>query len=114
MAETIFSKIVRGEVEAAIVYDDEHCLAFHDIVAQAPVHVLVIPKRPIESLEQLTDTDASLMGHIWTTIPKIARQLGVSDAGYRVVVNCGNDGGQSVAHLHFHILGGRQLKWPAG
>ena len=114
MAETIFSKIVRGEIPAKIIHDDEHCLAFHDVSPQAPVHVLVIPKRPIESLEQIDASDAALLGHIWTTIPAIARQLGLNEKGYRVVVNCGRDGGQSVDHLHFHILGGRQLRWPPG
>ncbi|MCC6509292.1 MAG: histidine triad nucleotide-binding protein [Pirellulaceae bacterium] len=114
MAETVFSKIIRGEIPAKIVHDDEQCLAFHDISAQAPVHVLVIPKRPIESLEQLSASDAGLLGHIWTVIPQLARQLGVSESGYRVVVNCGRDGGQSVDHLHFHLLAGRPLKWPPG
>ncbi len=114
MADTIFGKIIRGEVPAKKVHEDEHCLAFHDISAQAPTHVLVIPKKPIESLEQVADEDAALLGHIWTTIPKIARQLGIAQSGYRVVVNCGRDGGQSVDHLHFHILGGRALKWPPG
>ncbi len=114
MAETVFAKIIRGEIPAKIVHDDEHCLAFHDISAQAPVHVLVIPKKPIESLSEVSDGDAQLLGHMWTTIPKIAQSLGLSDDGYRVVVNCGKNGGQSVDHLHFHILGGRQLKWPPG
>lgn len=114
MADTIFSKIIRGEIPAKKVHEDEHCLAFHDISAQAPTHVLVIPKQPIESLEQIKDSDAQLLGHIWTTIPKIARDLGIAQSGYRVVVNCGRDGGQSVDHLHFHILGGRGLKWPPG
>ena len=114
MAETVFGKIARGEIPAKIVHDDAHCMAFHDIAAQAPVHVLVIPKKPIESLSQVTPADSALLGHIWTTIPEIARGLGLADEGYRVVVNCGNHGGQSVDHLHFHILGGRHLKWPPG
>ena len=114
MAETIFGKILRGEIPAKKVYEDELCLAFHDISAQAPTHVLVIPKKPIESLAQIEDVDAQLLGHIWTTIPKIARTLQIEESGYRVVVNCGRDGGQSVDHLHFHILGGRALKWPPG
>lgn len=114
MAETIFGKIIRGEIPAKKVHEDEHCLAFHDISAQAPTHVLVIPKKPIESLEQVDEADGALLGHIWLTIPKIARELGIAQSGYRVVVNCGRDGGQSVDHLHFHILGGRALKWPPG
>ena len=114
MAETIFSKIIRKEIPAKIVHEDDQCLAFHDVSPQAPVHVLVIPKKPIESLKQLESGDAELLGHLWLTIPKIASDLGLADGGYRVVVNCGRDGGQSVDHLHFHILGGRGLKWPPG
>lgn len=114
MAETIFAKIIRKEIPAKIVYEDDHCLAFHDVSPQAPIHVLVIPKKEIESLEQLTADDAPLLGHIWIVIPQIARQLGLGEDGYRVVVNCGRDGGQSVNHLHYHILGGRPMKWPPG
>lgn len=114
MGDTIFGKIIRKEIPAKIVYEDESCLAFHDVSPQAPVHVLVIPKKPIVSLEQLEDEDAPLLGHLWLTIQKVARQLELAESGYRVVVNCGKDGGQSVDHLHFHILGGRALKWPPG
>ncbi len=114
MGDTIFGKIIRKEIPAKIVYEDESCLAFHDVSPQAPVHVLVIPKKPIVSLEQLEDEDAPLLGHLWLTIQKVARQLELAESGYRVVVNCGRDGGQSVDHLHFHILGGRALKWPPG
>ncbi len=114
MAETIFAKIIRKEIPAKIVHEDEHCLAFHDVSPQAPTHVLVIPKKEIESLEQLTVDDAALLGHIWIVIPQIARQLGLGEDGYRVVVNCGRDGGQSVNHLHYHILGGRPMTWPPG
>lgn len=114
MTETIFSKIIRREIPAKIVYEDEQCLAFHDVQPQAPVHVLVIPKKPIVSLEQLAAEDAPLLGHLWMVIPQLARELGVADSGYRVVVNCGPQGGQSVDHLHFHILGGRNMTWPPG
>ena len=114
MAETIFSKIIRKEVPAQIVHEDDQCLAFHDVSPQAPVHILVIPKKPVESLVELQSIDAELLGHIWTVIPKVAEAAGLSDSGYRVVVNCGKDGGQTVPHLHFHILGGRSLKWPPG
>ncbi len=79
-----------------------------------PVHVLIIPKKPIVNLEQLELEDAELLGHLWLTIQKVARELGLAESGYRVVVNCGPDGGQSVDHLHFHLLGGRQLAWPPG
>lgn len=114
MAETIFSKIIRREIPAKVVHEDEQCLAFHDVQPQAPVHVLVIPKKPIVSLEQLAAEDAPLLGHLWMVIPQLARELGLADSGYRVVVNCGQQGGQSVDHLHFHILGGRNMTWPPG
>jgi len=111
--KTIFKKIIDGEIPANIVHDDDQCLAFHDVSPQAPTHVLVIPKKEIASLQQLTDEDAPLLGHLWIVIRNVARQLGLDD-GYRVVVNCGKDGGQTVDHLHFHILGGRGLSWPPG
>ncbi|MEZ6150598.1 MAG: histidine triad nucleotide-binding protein [Pirellulaceae bacterium] len=114
MSETIFSKIIRKEIPAKVVYEDDQCLAFYDVAPQAPVHVLVIPKKPIESLEQLTAEDAPLMGHLWQVIQRVARQERVAESGYRVVVNCGQQGGQSVDHLHFHILGGRDMAWPPG
>ncbi len=114
MADTIFGKIIRKEIPAKIVYEDELCLAFHDVSPQAPVHVLVIPKQPIESLEKLQASHAALLGHLWIVIAQVAAELKLADSGYRVVVNCGRDGGQSVEHLHFHILGGRTLKWPPG
>lgn len=114
MPETIFSKIIRKEIPAKIVHEDDLCVAFHDVSPQAPVHVLVIPKRPIASLNELATEDASLLGHIWLVISQLAQELGLSQNGYRVVVNCGRDGGQSVDHLHFHILGGRSLTWPPG
>ncbi|GIW99251.1 MAG: histidine triad nucleotide-binding protein [Pirellulaceae bacterium] len=114
MAETVFSKIIRGEIPAKIVHEDDQCLAFHDIAPKAPVHVLVIPKKPIESVDAISEEDAGLLGHIWVTIPRIAAQLGLAENGYRVVVNCGRDGGQEVEHLHFHLLGGRRLTWPPG
>ena len=114
MPETIFSRIVRKEIPAKIVYEDDVCLAFHDVNAQAPVHVLVIPKRPIDSLEQATDDDANLLGHLQIVIQKVARILNLHESGYRVVLNCGRDGGQSVGHIHYHVLGGRPLAWPPG
>jgi histidine triad (HIT) family protein len=113
MAKTIFKRIIDGEVPAKIIYQDDLCLAFHDVSPKAPTHVLIIPKKEIASLDQLTADDAALVGHIWTVIPKLARQLGLT-GGYRVVVNCGPDAGQSVDHLHFHLLGGRPLAWPPG
>ncbi len=113
MADTIFGKIIRGEVPARIVHDDDRCLAFHDVSPQAPVHVLVIPKQPIPSLAAATAADVGLLGHLVVVASELARTLGLAD-GYRLVVNCGRDGGQSVDHLHVHLLGGRQLSWPPG
>lgn len=113
MAETIFQKIIDREIPADIVFEDDQCLAFRDVSPQAPTHVLVIPKKPIESLDQLEADDESLLGHLWIVISKLANELQLAD-GYRVVVNCGKNGGQTVDHLHFHLLGGRALTWPPG
>ena len=113
MSETIFSKIIRGEVPANIVYEDDLCLAFHDVAPQAPTHVLIIPKEPIVSLADLQAKHQSLAGHMVLKAGEIAEQLGLQD-GYRLVTNCGSNGGQSVPHLHFHLLGGRPLAWPPG
>jgi histidine triad (HIT) family protein len=113
MADTIFGKIIRAEVPAKIIHDDSHCLAFHDVAPQAPVHVLVIPKKPITSLAEATAADTELLGHLMVVATQLASSLGLVD-GYRLVVNCGRDGGQSVDHLHIHLLGGRRLSWPPG
>jgi histidine triad (HIT) family protein len=112
--KTIFKKIIDGEIPADIVHDDEHCLAFKDVAPQAPTHVLVIPKKEIPSLAELTAEDQALVGHILLVIKRLADDLGLATDGYRVVTNCGSDGGQSVNHLHFHLLGGRVLDWPPG
>jgi histidine triad (HIT) family protein len=114
MSETIFSKIIRKEIPARIVYEDEWSLAFHDIKPQAPTHILVIPKKPIVSVDDICPEDAGLVGHLYVVIQRLARELGFAADGYRVVVNCGRDGGQEVPHLHFHLLAGRQMKWPPG
>src|ERR1051325_10321613 len=111
--KTIFKRIIDGEIKADVIYEDDRCLAFRDVAPQAPTHVLVIPKREIASLEAIVDEDAALLGHLWLVIRNLARQLNLGN-GYRVVVNCGPDGGQSVDHLHFHLLGGRQMSWPPG
>ncbi len=114
MAEkTVFKKIIDGEIAADIVYQDEHCLAFRDIDPQAPTHVLVIPRKEIPSLDALTSEDHALAGHLLLVISRLARQLNLTD-GYRVVCNCGREGGQLVPHLHLHLLGGRPLSWPPG
>ena len=113
MADTIFGRIIRREIPARIEHEDDLCLAFHDVAPQAPIHVLVIPKRPIPSLAEVTDGDAPLLGHLVAVAAGLARTLGLAD-GFRLVVNCGRDGGQSVDHLHVHLLGGRRLGWPPG
>jgi len=113
MAETIFAKIIRREIPAQIEHEDEMCLAFHDVAPQAPTHILVIPKKPIPSLTGVTDADTPLLGHLMRVATEIAKKLNLVD-GYRLVVNCGADGGQTVDHLHIHLLGGRSLRWPPG
>ncbi|MBW4508712.1 MAG: histidine triad nucleotide-binding protein [Scytonematopsis contorta HA4267-MV1] len=111
--ETIFSKIIRKEIPADIVYEDDLALAFRDINAQAPVHILVISKKPIAKLSDATPDDQALLGHLLLTVKKVAEQAGLNN-GYRLVVNTGDDGGQTVYHMHLHILGGRQMTWPPG
>ena len=113
MAETIFAKIIRREIPAQIEHEDEMCLAFHDVAPQAPTHILVIPKKPIPRLTEVTDADTPLLGHLMRVATEIAKKLNLVD-GYRLVVNCGADGGQTVDHLHIHLLGGRSLRWPPG
>ena len=110
---TIFSKIITREIPAKIVYEDDLCLAFHDVNPQAPTHVLLIPKKEIPRLVDATAEDAALLGHLMLTANKIAQQLGVGEA-FRLAVNNGADAGQSVFHLHLHILAGRAFTWPPG
>jgi histidine triad (HIT) family protein len=112
--KTIFKRIIDKEIPANIVYEDELCLAFHDVAPAAPTHVLLIPKKEIVNVAGLESEDAQLAGHLLLTVGKVARKLGLDESGYRVVANCGSDGGQSVDHLHLHILGGRALSWPPG
>ena len=111
--KTIFKRIIDGEIPADIVYEDEQCLAFRDISPQAPVHILIIPRKEIPSIDHLSDEDEQLVGHIYLVIKQIAAGEGL-ETGYRVIVNCGEEGGQTVDHLHFHLLGGRGLSWPPG
>lgn len=114
MADTIFSKIVRREIPADIVYEDDHVLAFRDAAPQAPTHVLVIPKEPLVNLLDATPDNTLLLGRLMQAAVHVARTLGLAEDGFRVVVNVGKDGGQSVDHLHLHVLGGRHLTWPPG
>lgn len=114
MGDTLFGKIIRREIPADIVYEDADVLAFRDIAPQAPVHVLFIPKRAIATLNDAGDADAALIGKLVLAAAHWARAQGFSDDGYRVVMNCNQDGGQTVFHLHLHLLAGRQMHWPPG
>ena len=113
MIETIFAKIIRREIPADIVYEDDRCLAFRDVNPQAPVHILVIPKQAIARLVDAAESDEALLGHLMLTANKVAADEGIGDA-FRVVVNNGAGVGQSVFHLHLHVLGGRSFTWPPG
>lgn len=106
---TIFMKIINKEIPTKLVFEDDFCIAFHDINPQAPIHVLLVPKKPIESLASMTKDDQHLVGHLMLKVGEIARSLGIEEKGYRVITNIGDEGGQSVRHLHFHIVGGRQM-----
>ncbi len=113
MSKTIFKRIIDREIPAKIVHEDDRCLAFEDVNPQAPVHILVIPKKEIPSLDHLAAADAALAGHLLLVVEKLAADRGLTD-GYRVVVNCGPGAGQTVPHLHLHLLGGRTFAWPPG
>ncbi|MBI1312465.1 HIT domain-containing protein [bacterium] len=110
---TIFTKIIDREIPADIVYEDDHALAFRDINPQAPVHVLIIPKQEIASLNEITAENQAVMAHLFSVVRQVAAQLELT-GGYRTVINCGADGGQTVDHIHIHLLGGRELSWPPG
>ena len=114
MADTVFGKILRREIPADIVYEDDQVLAFRDAAPQAPTHVVVIPKEPLVSLLDATPDHTLLLGQLMQAAVHVARTLGLAEDGFRVVVNVGKDGGQSVDHLHLHVLGGRHLTWPPG
>lgn len=109
MEDCVFCKIIKGEIPSAKVYEDDEILAFKDINPVTPIHILVIPKKHIESLNEIEQEDQMLIGKIFTVIKKIAKEQGIAEYGYRVIANCGEDGGQEVKHLHFHILGGKKL-----
>lgn len=113
MTDCLFCKIIEGDIPANMVYQDEWMIAFHDISPQAPTHILIIPKKHIPSLNDLTSEDELLIGRIFLRISALVQELGLED-GYRVVINTGKDGQQTVQHIHFHVLGGRSLQWPPG
>jgi histidine triad (HIT) family protein len=110
----LFCRIAAGSIPARLAHEDDDTLAFHDTDPRAPVHVLIIPRRHISAVDQLGDSDAGIMGKLLLTARKLGRELGVADSGYRLVLNNGADAGQSVDHIHMHLLGGRPLKWPPG
>jgi len=111
--DCVFCKIVDGTIPSPRVYEDQECIAFSDLHPQAPVHILIVPRRHITSLAEATEADCPLLGHLLWVVTKVARQKGLS-AGYRTVLNSGHDGGQTVSHLHIHLLGGRRMEWPPG
>jgi histidine triad (HIT) family protein len=114
MSDTIFGRIAAGEIPADIVYQDDDLVAFRDLSPQAPTHILIIPRKPIPSLNQVEEADAELVGKLFVAAAKVAKQVGIAQAGYRVVINCNAAGGQTVFHLHLHLLGGRPMQWPPG
>jgi histidine triad (HIT) family protein len=114
MQDCIFCKIVKKEIPAEIVYEDEHVMAFKDIHPAAPVHLLLIPKKHIPTFFDLTDEDVSIIGRVQLAAARVARQLNLEEKGFRLVSNCKEDAGQLIFHIHYHLLGGRALQWPPG
>ena len=114
MADSIFTKILKGEIPAAIEYEDEDVAAFKDINPQAPVHILIVPKKQIPTLNDADEGDSTLLGKIILTASKLAKKYDVDQKGYRLVLNCNEDAGQTVFHIHCHLLGGRPMRWPPG
>lgn len=111
---SIFARIIAKEIPAKIVHEDDLCLAFHDVQPQAPVHILIIPKKVIPRIAASTSTDEPLLGHLLFVAQSVAKKEGLHDSGFRLVVNNGPDGGETVPHLHIHLLGGRPMSWPPG
>ena len=111
---TIFNKIIKKEIPAKIVYEDDNILAFEDIAPQAPVHILIIPKKEIKTLNDITEEDANIIGQLTIVAKKIAKDKKIDQDGYRLIMNCNDYGGQTVYHIHLHLLGGRKLSWPPG
>ncbi|MFZ0789883.1 MAG: histidine triad nucleotide-binding protein [Chromatiaceae bacterium] len=114
MTDTIFGKIARGEIPADLVYEDEDVVAFRDLSPQAPTHVLVVPRKPIPTLNDAGPEDAELIGKLFLAAARVAQEAGIAERGYRTVVNCNAAAGQTVFHLHVHLLGGRPMQWPPG
>ncbi len=114
MSDCLFCKMVAGEIAADVVYEDDDVLAFRDINPQAPTHVLVIPKEHLATINDLNSADAQIMGRLFLAAKKVAELEGIAEVGYRTVMNCNEDAGQTVFHIHLHVLGGRRMKWPPG
>lgn len=112
--DCLFCKIINGEIPSEKVYEDDYVYAFNDISPTAPVHVLIVPKKHISTLNDISDCDFELIGRIYNAAKIIAKEKGIDEEGYRVVTNCNKNAGQTVFHIHFHLLGGRELGWPAG
>lgn len=112
--ETLFSKIIRREIPAKIIYENDRICAFEDIQPQAPIHILIVPKEPIPTINDLNPVHATLIGELFLTARDLAHQYQVSESGYRVVMNCNQDAGQTIFHLHLHFLAGRAFQWPPG
>lgn len=114
MSDCIFCKIARGEMDTKLIYEDDQVVAFNDMEPQAPVHLLIIPKKHISTLLDISAEDQELIGHIYRVAAKLARENDIAEDGFRLVSNCNENGGQSVYHIHFHLLGGRSMQWPPG
>lgn len=114
MNDCLFCKIINGEIPSKKVFENDMVYAFYDIDPQAPEHVVIVPKTHIKSANEINAENSEYITAVWEAVPQIAKQLGIDEKGYRVVNNCGEYGGQSVAHIHFHLMGGRQFGWPAG
>jgi len=114
MSDCLFCKLINGDIPTDIVYQDDDVFAFHDVSPQAPIHILVIPKQHIATINDTDESHQAVLGKLVLTAKKIAKEQGIADNGYRLVVNCNQDGGQTVFHIHLHLLGGRSLSWPPG
>jgi len=114
MSDCLFCKLIAGEIKAEVVYENENVLAFKDISPQAPVHFLVIPKKHISTINDIQETDAGLIGEMYLAAKAVTKDLGIADEGYRAVMNCNAGAGQTVFHIHLHVLGGRSMSWPPG
>lgn len=114
MSDCLFCKIINGEIPSEKVYEDDKVYAFRDVNPQAPIHFLVVPKEHISSALELNDSNKDVVGHAFTVVSEIAKNMGFDKSGFRIVNNCGKDGGQTVGHLHFHVLAGRNIGWPPG